>query len=415
MAVLRMSARPRRRLLHLPAAALVTALVGCASSAWGQEEPAETAAPEIGELPSYPRIDLGGYVEGGFGFRLRPEALPRDEIDYGFFGVAGLSVEGWAHEMWRARLQVEFRSDALETVTDVDLFDLDEDAAPELASFTVSRVPGIVIQEATAGFQPSPLFAIEAGITRIPFTLSQQSKNNALMFPTRAPANEIFLSGADLGALARLDLADGIFITSVGAFNGSSLGLRLDNATPRGVVFAYRGDLSPLGRFRFGEGDLERGPFRLGFGFGATFWPATLFDERTGTEPRTLYDLRLSGSLRMAWSGFYAVVEYFRRQQEDDFSLRPEVADGAYGQLAYFILIADRYGLEPMARPGFVAADQTFDPRITGYVDAGINFYPIAGTATPDAVKLTVAYLGERRFSEQEQAHGGAVELRVKF
>jgi hypothetical protein len=33
----------------------------------------------------------------------------------------------------------------------------------------------------------------------------------------------------------------------------------------------------------------------------------------------------------------------------------------------------------------------------------------------PDAVKLTLLYLGERRFSEQEEAHGAAGSLQVKF
>ena len=66
-------------------------------------------------------------------------------------------------------------------------------------------------------------------------------------------------------------------------------------------------------------------------------------------------------------------------------------------------------------RVGFVAADQTFDPRLTGYTDSGINIYPAADDKQPDAVKVTLQYLGERRFTEDENAHGFAAAVTLKF
>jgi hypothetical protein len=265
-------------------------------------------------------------------------------------------------------------------------------------------------------FIPHPVIALKAGILRIPFTLQQQSANSDTMFPRRSGPNDLFLSGADLGALAEGTFADGIFVTSLGVFNGASLGLRDPDVELRGLVLAFRADVNPFGAFLCDcEGDPKRGPFRLGVGGGLLFGPATIFDAKTGTEPRQIYDVRFSASLRMAVRGLYVATEYFRRQQVDDFSFRPEVADGAYAQVGFFIPLGQGFGLEPMIRAGFVAEDETFDPRLTGWIDAGLNFYPLADEEEPDAVKLTILYNGQRRFTEQEEAHGGTIAVLLKF
>jgi hypothetical protein len=362
-----------------------------------------------------PRVDLGGHIRAGFGLRVRPEALPRDELDYGFFGVAGLALDAWPFAMWRAKLHVEFNPDAIGAVTGIELFDVEGDGEIDGAGTTSSLSDGLSIEEATAAFIPSEMFQVKAGVTRIPFSLQAQSKNTSLMFPTRSHPNEKFLSGADIGAIARGEFAGGIARVSLGAFTGNSLGLGVPNAVARGVVLAFRGDVNPFGAYAYGEGDPKRGPFRLGLGFGTIFRPVTLFDERTGTEPRSAYDFRLAASLRMAYQGVSLAAEYFRRQQTDSFSSRPEVADGAYAQLAWFILLADRFGIQPMVRAGFVATDQMFDPRLVGYIDGGFNFYPVASGDEPDQVKLTLQYLGERRFTEEAEAHGGALAVQLKF
>jgi len=386
-----------------------------AETAAAEGEGEAKAAAEADPEDDYPRLDVGGHVRGGFGFRVRPEALPVDEYDYGFFGVAGLAFDAWPFAMWRAKLHLEFNPSAIETATDIGLYDETGDGEVDGIQWVSRRHDGLSIQEATAAFIPADIFQIKAGITRIPFSLQQQSKNTQLMFANRSNPNEKFLSGADVGAIARGDFGDGIARISLGVFSGGSLGLRVPYAVARGVVFAFRGDVSPFGPYEFGEGDPKRGPFRLGLGFGTMFWPTTLYDERTGTEPRHAYDLRLAGSLRMAYRGVSLAAEYFRRQHTDDFSYRSEVADGAYAQLAWFILIAHHYGLQPMVRAGFVAKDQMFDPRLIGYIDGGINFYPVAGGDEPDKVKLTLQYIGERRFTENVEAHGGSLGVQVKF
>jgi hypothetical protein len=379
----------------------------CPSIAHATEDPPQP--------PPKPSVVVGGYLQPGGGFRRRPSALPKDEWEYGFFGSAGLSVDAQPFEHWSAQLHMLFSSQALTAVTDVALFDLQGDGAPDGLVYSTKAVPGVLLREATVKFEPSPLLALRAGVMRIPFSLQQQSANTGLLFPTRARPNEVFLSGSDFGAQARTRIKDGHLIASIGAYNGDSLGLRIENQTARGVVLSARIDANPFGDFGFQGGDHKRGPFRIGVGGGVLYRPATLFDERTGTEEKSLKDLRVSGSLRAAVKGFYFAAEYFRREQLDDYSSRAHVADGAYAQAAFFFPVVRRFAVEPIVRVGFVQEDQTFDPRLTGYTDAGINLYPVADADRPADVKITVQYLGERRFSEQEDAHGGALTLRLRF
>jgi hypothetical protein len=367
----------------------------------------------LGDENDFPQLNLGAYVRGGFGVTYRPNALPANEIDYGFDGRAGLRIRGAAHRMWRARIWIEFRTDALSTVTDLKTFDYNNDGAVEALSFTSSKVPGIVMEQAVASFVPWDFLAIEAGIQRIPFTLQQQSKNTATLFPRRSNANRVFFSGADVGAIIRGKFFDGIFLTNLGVWDGRSLGLGIPFTTSRGVVFSYRADVNPFGSFPYGEGDKQRGPFRLGIGGGVLYRPTTVYDTRSLTEPRAVQDVRLSASLRMAVRGFFVAAEYFRRQQFDNFTFRPQVADGAYAQLAYYFTIADALGLEPSARGGFVNDDQTFDPRLTGYIDAGLSFYPVV--ENPNLVRIWLTYLGERRFTVGEEAHGVLSSIQIRF
>jgi hypothetical protein len=357
-------------------------------------------------------LTVNGYVQPSFNVVYRPDGLPRDELDYQFRGRAGLIFRAEPFDMWSAIIHFELNNNVITALTDVDVFvraDNNVGVNKTRASF-----PGTLVQQAAVKFQPIEFVRARAGFMRIPFTSQQQSANNALLFPERSTPNEVFLSGADLGALAEVDIKR-YFIGSVGVFSGDSLGLDLENAATRGVVVSFRGDVNPFGEFDAKESDIKRGPFRLGVGFGTMLRPTTIFDDRTGTEARSLFDVRIAASLRMAYRGLYFGAEYFRRVQTDDFSFRPQVADGAYGQVAFFIPVIDSLGLEPIARAGFVAIDQTFDPRLVGYTNAGVNVYPIADPEQPDAVRLTLQYLGERRFTEEEDAHGAGISLRLKF
>ena len=79
---------------------------------------------------------------------------------------------------------------------------------------------------------------------------------------------------------------------------------------------------------------------------------------------------------------------------------------------SYFV-IADTLGLEPSFRVGFVNTDQTFDARLTGSIDGGLSLYPVP--SDPRLVRIWLTYLGERRFTEQETAHGGQAFVQISF
>ncbi|MEM9696253.1 MAG: porin, partial [Myxococcota bacterium] len=301
-------------------------------------------------------VDVGGYLDANFQVLARPQARPADELIYEFGGRAGLVVDAHPFEHWEAKLNVVFSDNVVNAVTDVELRE---------QRFTVFRdnVPGSILQDAWIKYEPWKVFHVKAGFLRIPFSLQQQSPNATLLFPNRSQANESFVSGADIGLQVAGDFGDGVFVTSAGVFNGSSQGLLMTNAEARGVVFSYRADINPFGSFPFGEGDPVRGPFRLGLGGGVLVRPITVFDADTGQEPRNFVDTRIAASLRMAYKGIYVSAEYFRRMQSDDFSDRPEQADGAYAQTSFNFGLTESIALEPAARLGFVALDQTFDIR----------------------------------------------------
>ncbi len=366
-------------------------------------------AKEEDKPPSEDRwswLHVGAYFRPNFRVLYRPTALPRDRMEYRFRGSVGLVLDAKPFDMWRAELDVVFSDEVVRAVTDV---------AEEGSLVSKQSVPGAVLQDAFIAFEPVSWFGILAGAMRIPFSLQTQSANTELVFPNRSEPNQVFQSGSDFGAMLYGNFADGVVITSLGAFNGDSLGLGIPGTTEQGAVFSARLDINPFGKFAFGEGDYGRGPFRLGVGGGMLVRPITLFDQGTGTEERSAVELRFAASLRMAVRGLYFGAEYFRRQRLDDFTNRPEVADGAYAQAGYFFPIAEVLGLEPIARAGFVALDQTFDPRLVGFLEAGINVLPVLGAERPDMVRVGAQYFGERRFTEEEEAHGAVLSAQLSF
>lgn len=383
-------------------------------------ERAVEAAPE-GDAADEPAAadeqltKLSLYLEPGFVLRYWPAALPVDRLNHSFFGSAGLTVEGSPFEMWSGKLQVVFSSAAFSAITDAQLVDLGGDGDLDGLVLWKDAMPGVIIEEATVSFDPAEWFGATAGAMRIPFMLQQMSANETLTFPQRSLTSRVFTSGADFGLLLRSNVGDGHFRPSIGIFNGDSLGLTVTNINAQGPVLTARADVNPFGGFSTDEGDVKRGPFRLGIGGALLYRPATLYDTTSGYEAGSIHDLRFSASLRMAVEGLYAAVEYVRRQQDDDFSSRPQVADGGYVQLSYFWQIVDSFALEPIGRVGFVAWDETFDPRLKGTIEGGLNFYPRADAEHPDAIKLTAGYFGERRFTQDEDVHAVQIAARLKF
>ena len=71
--------------------------------------------------------------------------------------------------------------------------------------------------------------------------------------------------------------------------------------------------------------------------------------------------------------------------------------------------------MSPLGRIGWTAEDQAFDTRVTLFIEAGVGFYVGARSIGPDALRIIVQYLGERRITEGENAHGAVLQLQLKF
>ena len=89
------------------------------------------------------------------------------------------------------------------------------------------------------------------------------------------------------------------------------------------------------------------------------------------------------------------------------------VATGAYTQASYFLPLRAPIGLAPIARVGYSAEDQSFAPRNTLFLEAGLTVYPMPDE--PDDLKIVAQYLGERRLTEDEDAHGAILQLQLTW
>ncbi len=358
------------------------------------------------------RVEVGGYLQPRFGFTYRPDALPRDQSTYGAGGSrAGIILSGSPAPMWSYRVHFMVGSDMLTAVTRVDTADLDGDGVPEEISGTRSALPGVFVEQALVRFEPAPAFRLDVGEMRIPFTLQQQSANTALLFPQRSGPNEAFLSGTDTGLLASLEGFDKRVRASAGVFGGSNVSDVLDGPREEGFLYSARVDAEPLGAFPSRDARPVAGPLRLAVGAGFVYHPSVLFDE-DGFDERTFRDIRLSGSLRVAGGGFYAQAEVLRRDRSDNLSGLRDVDTGAYVQAAF---LTPYHGIAPIGRLGWTEEDQRTDPRTTYWAEAGIAVYLRPNDPDPNALRLIIQYIGEFRHTEEEEAHGVAGQLQMRF
>jgi hypothetical protein len=381
-----------------------------------QNPPAGGAAPAA-EPPETPTLDFRGYVTPGFDLKARPDATPRSRFEYGFAGTGGLSFDATPLNYWHARLELEFGIQTIHFVESIEQRDIDGDGVQEVSRTTQRTVTlGIAsVLDATVMFRPHEAFGVKGGVFRIPFTLSQQSPQTGKMFLTRAPPSEVFISGSDAGAMLLTRLSSGRVEASAGVFNGRSLGLPLAGLDSTGPLLSFRADVNPFGDFPAWEGDPQRGPFRLGVGFGLLYRPSTLYDTASGLEAATAHDVRTCASLRLAVAGLYVGVEYLHSQQTDSISSRPRIADGGYVQASFFVPVTRTVAIAPVGRLGITAEDQAFAPRTIGWTDLGLALYPRADAPQPDTLKITLSYVGERRFTEGEDAHGASLSGLLRF
>jgi hypothetical protein len=373
------------------------------------EEPPDAAKPEAAvDARSW---NLSGYVQPQVGMTYRPDGLPRDRFEVGASATAaGIEIQGEPWQRWSYDVHLVVAGESREVVTGVEVVDSNGDGVADDVSTDSELSPTLLVERASITYQPVALFGVVVGQMRIPFTAQEQSPQTALMFPQRSGPNEVFLKGPDLGALAVLSVQGDLVRASIGAFNGT--GKPVGESEERGLVYSARVDANPLGPFPFGEGDLERGRLRIGLGAGFLYYPARVYDA-SGYLGSRIRDLRASASFRLAARGAYFQAEVLRRQRTDSLSSRPVIATGAYAQASYFLPVRSPVGWAPIARIGYAAEDQGFAPRDTLFLEGGLTVYPRPDD--PDALKVVAQYVGERRLTEGEDAHGAILQLQLTW
>lgn len=373
-------------------------------------------------------LTIGGYVQPQYTYRVRRNARPRDQQEFGAGQTrAGILFSGEPIKHWMYKVHLVIGSQILQPITQVETVDFDGDGAIDNVATTSQPTPGLFVEELSIDYRPVDYHGrdpdpdnprdvvaldIKFGQMRIPFTAQNRSQNSALMFPRRSTPNNVFLFGTDLGGLVKLGILDDTVDILGGIYNGT--GLAVSEVNSRGALYAGRLDINPLGGFPFAEGDLGRGGFKFGVGGGLLYYPSKLFDD-AGNDTRTrARDLRASASFRMQVKGFYLQGEFLRRQRTDSLSSLPLIATGAYGQTSFFFPVYKNLGASPVGRFGWTTLDQSFDPRVTYYGDAGAALY-IGNSDRPDVLRVLLQYVGEVRVTEQEQAHGASLQVQLRW
>ena len=354
-------------------------------------------------------VETHGYVAPQFQAVWRPDARPVDQSRVGMTGSkAGLIFNGGVSPLWGFRVHFVVGEDTFAALTSAAPVDEDNDGETDSVSTTTQPAIGNMVVESTVTYNPMKALQVKFGRMRIPFTSQAQSPNTDLMFPERSGPNETFLRGSDMGALIKTDLLDNRIQASTGLFNGTST--NVFKTKRQGVLYTGRVDLSPLGAFGFSETSEWAGPLLLGVGAGIIHNPYTAFDG-AGYPTVSVTDTRYSLSGRVSFYGLYVVGEYLQRQQLDSMSSRPQWGNGWYGQAGWHL----PRGFEPMFRMGEATVDESFDPRRTKWLDAGLNFYPAPKAKRADQMKITVHYLSENRIDEGERAQGLSSQVQLSW
>jgi hypothetical protein len=388
-------------------------VVGAAGAAPSAEPAAKAQEAQREPLTTF---KLEGYVNLGVGVRAVPKAVPRDQLGYGLrSSIAGLIVKGTPFERFSYVVHFGVNPEAIELVDDVGLVNKNgrgTDLAVETKRREVTLVP---VEEVSISYAVTPWWNVKGGHFYMRFSPAASVLVTSQMFPSRPDPTRVFMVGADQGVSTTARFLDGRIEVAAGAFNGSSLELRVPGTSTLGLVYSALVDVQPLGRMPDTEGDPRRGPFRFGLGVGGIYRDGKLF-ERAGYEATRFREARLDVAARVAFSGIFVQGEYLRRQLRDELSSRPASATGAYAQASYFQPIpGTRVAVAPLARYGIAIEDEEFATRKAIELEAGIAFYPRADPDDPNKLRLIIQYDGEQRLPERETAHAGVLHVQLRW
>jgi hypothetical protein len=353
--------------------------------------------------------EISGYVQPSLALRYLPQAVPQYRLAYGLEeSRAGLQFKGKGTERWDYNIYLYLTGETIEVLTHAIALDTDNDGDAEKVYTRSESAARNLLREAWAAWTPSEGMQVHFGRMSVPFTTQAQANDTELLFPDRASPNAVFLEGRDLGAVAKLDVNDGVFQAQIGAFNGT--GQALGQNPESGGLYAVRVDLNPMGGFDRSETGDARGPFRIGIGAGLIVHPFTKYDS-AGYPSTGVVDFRGTASVRMTGGGFHILAEGLGRYESDTITHRPTAALGAFGQAGWRSL----GGVEPVFRLGWVVEDLSFSPRHAYWGEGGINYYLKNTRQTANPVRLGIHYVGELRYTEREMAHATSAQALVRF
>jgi hypothetical protein len=419
-----------------PVSEPVSASESAAAAGAASETTAATAtAPETdpqpppeGDEKARPRIwqskylTLEGYVQPQYTFRVRRNARPRDQREFGADATrAGLVLHGHVLPRWSYRVHFTLGAQILNLVSDVNAVDYEGDGSVDGLYLRQQLVPGIGLEELWVNYEPVAYkpnkleiisLDLRLGQILVPFSAQNQTQNYSLLFPRRSQPSQAFLARSDLGGQVQLGFADKRVLLVGGVFNGTGLAVQRDNT--RGAMYAGRIEVAPLGVMPYTESDLERGPFRFALGSGLLYRPFRVFDDAGNDTLTRARDLLANASVRASVFGFFAAAEFMRRQITDNLSSRPFINTGAYGLFTFFFPVYRNFGMAPLASFGWTATDESFSPYHRYFTQDGIAIY-LSNERRLDAVRVLLLYQGEWRVTEQESAQGGAIQVQVKF
>ena len=371
-------------------------------------------------------LTIEGYVQPQYTFRQRSGTRPRFRREFGAEDTrAGIKFGGEPVDRWSYRIHLVFGSRMVNLVRGVSVIDYEGDGVIEGLDIQEEVAPGITIEQLWVDYQPVRFVQsvrgkdmeivglhFTLGQMRAPFTRQNQTQNDNLLFPRRNQISNVFRLVPDLGGQTELHFADRRARLTGGIFNGT--GLAFDASRERGPLYAGRVDIEPLGEMAQCECDILVRRFLFGVGGSLLYRPYRLFDEVGNDTLTRVRDLYASASVRLAAYGFYAQGEFIRRQRTDNLSERPFISTGAYGQMTYFFRINETLGLAPLGNVGWVLLDEASNPQRRYFTQDGIALY-MANDVYPDALRVSLLYLGEWRLDEQESAQGGTVQIQLKF
>lgn len=386
------------------------------------DEPAEDK--DGGSRFKSDQLTIEGYLQPQYTYRVRQGARPRDQREFGAQQTrAGLIFRGNVLPRWSYRAHIVFGSQITRVVTGVDAVDYEGDGTTSALIVQNELVPGINLEQLWVNYRPVEAKAksgmkivtldLRLGQMRVPFSKQNKTQNSSLLFPRRSQAVTSFLVSSDLGGLLEANFADERVTISGGVFNGTGLAINRDNR--RGPLWAARLEVAPLGALGSYESDLEihKKP-RFSVGAGTLFSPYKLFDSAGNDTLTRARDLLLSASAKFVFYGFYLQGEFIRRQVTDNLSSRPFLSTGAYGQASFTIRASDKLYIAPVGNFGWTASEQAVDPLNRYYTTDGLAFY-LPNKRRLDAVRVSALYQGEWLVDEGETAHGGTLQVQLKF